>query len=171
MHDIAAIREDAAKFAAGLRRRGIPNAQAVVDEIVAMDSQLRAIKTTLQQSQARRNEVSKQIGAAKARKDEVAAEGLMREVAGLKDAIQEGEENERVLGAKVSDLLAALPNIPSADVPDGPDEEHNVEVKAASPGLFIYPLQRCNIEPLSLMIVLVIKPRTSCPLILTICLK
>ena len=54
----------------------------------------------------------------------------MAEVAGLKEAIQQGEEQERVLQAELSDALAALPNLPAADVPPGKDENDNVPVEA-----------------------------------------
>jgi seryl-tRNA synthetase len=76
--------------------------------------------------QARRNEASKLIGQAKAKKDEAQAAALMAEVAGLKDAIQKGEAEQRDLESRLRDLLAVLPNLPAADVPDGADEAANV---------------------------------------------
>ena len=99
MHDIKAIREDPAAFVAGLARRSAygANAEAVAADLLARDKDLRELLASLQQKQARRNDASKQIGAAKAKKDEAAASALMAEVAGLKEEIQKGEEREREL--------------------------------------------------------------------------
>jgi seryl-tRNA synthetase len=90
MHDIKAIRENTAAFVAALARRPAyaSNAQAVADDLLARDKELRDLLTRLQAAQARRNEASKLIGKAKAQKDEAQAQALMAEVAGLKDEIQ-----------------------------------------------------------------------------------
>ncbi|HEX4077786.1 MAG TPA: serine--tRNA ligase [Rhizomicrobium sp.] len=128
MHDIRAIRDEPAQFAAGLRRRGMAGAQAIADDLLARDRALRALQARLQEAQARRNEAARQVGAAKAQKDEGGATALMGEVAGLKEEIQKGEEEERVQKTELEKILASLPNIPAGDVPDGADENDNVEV-------------------------------------------
>ena len=97
MHDIKAIRDDSKSFVEGLKRRGLADAQQIADKALAEDRALRALQTRLQEAQARRNEASKLIGQAKAKKDEAGARQLMAEVAGLKDEIQKGEEQEREL--------------------------------------------------------------------------
>ena len=127
MHDIKAIRDDPTAFVGGLTRRGFANATSIADDVLARDRELRDLQTRLQQAQSRRNDASKQIGAAKAKKDEALAQKLMTEVSGLKDEIQKGEEDERSRQQALTDLLATLPNLPAADVPDGADEENNVE--------------------------------------------
>ncbi len=134
MHDIKAIRDDTGAFVTRLSRRGLARANAIAEDILARDKVLRDLQTRLQQAQARRNEASKQIGAAKAKKDEALAQKLMAEVAGLKDEIQKGEEDERIRQQAINDLIATLPNLPAPDVPDGADEEHNVEVRARAFG-------------------------------------
>jgi seryl-tRNA synthetase len=126
MHDIKAIRDDPAAFDEGLKKRGLEPLSA---EALKRDAELRALLTRLQTAQARRNEASKQIGQAKAKKDEAQASALMAEVAGLKDEIQKGEEEERRLQAAVNDFLATIPNIPASDVPVGADEHANVEIR------------------------------------------
>ena len=126
MHDIKLIRDDPAAFDDGLRRRGLSSLSA---EVLKRDADLRALLTRLQTAQARRNEASKLIGHAKAKKDETQAQALMAEVAGLKDEIQKGEEEERKLQAALNDFLATIPNLPAPDVPVGPDETANVEVR------------------------------------------
>jgi seryl-tRNA synthetase len=128
MHDIKAIREDRDAFVAGLKRRGIDGADALADDLIARDRELRGVLTRLQEAQARRNDASKLIGRAKAQKDDAQAQALMAEVAGLRDEIQKGEERERILQEGLRKDLLDIPNIPAADVPDGEDESANVEV-------------------------------------------
>jgi seryl-tRNA synthetase len=96
-------------------------------EILELDARRRAAQTTLQELQARRNEASKEIG--KAKREGRDADALMAEVAGLKDRIQQTEEEERATGATLDGFLVSLPNLPAADVPDGPDETANVELR------------------------------------------
>jgi len=134
MHDIKAIRDDREAFVAGLKRRGLADAETIAIDILDRDHGLRALQTRLQQAQARRNEASKLIGQAKAKKDEAQAQALMAEVAGLKDEIQKGEEEERTLKSELDGFVATLPNIPVAEVPDGADESGNVEVLARTWG-------------------------------------
>jgi seryl-tRNA synthetase len=133
MHDIRAIRDNSDAFAQGLARRGLDGA-AVARDLLERDKALRELLTRLQTQQARRNEASKLIGQAKQKKDEAQAKSLMDEVAGLKDAIQKGEGEQRELEAAVRDALAVIPNIPAADVPDGADESANVPVPARAFG-------------------------------------
>jgi seryl-tRNA synthetase len=134
MHDIKAIRDDKAAFIAGLNRRNVAGAQTIAEDILDRDHGLRALQTRLQQAQARRNEASKLIGQAKAKKDEAQASALMAEVADLKGEIQSGEEQERTLKADLDSILASYPNLPASDVPDGKDENDNVEVPARAFG-------------------------------------
>jgi seryl-tRNA synthetase len=128
MHDIKAIRDGRDAFVAALARRPAfrESAGGEADRLLAADKDLRDLLVRLQTMQARRNEASKLIGQAKAKKDEAQAAALMAEVAGLKDDIQKGEAEQRELEGKLRDLLAVLPNLPAADVPDGADENDNV---------------------------------------------
>src|SRR6202166_3707397 len=128
MHDIRAIRENPGQFAAGLARRGMANAQAITDDLLARDRDLRAVQVRLQEAQAKRNEVSRQIAAAKAQKDETRAAALMAEVAGLREQIQQDEDSERLQKGALDEIISALPNLPASDVPGGVDETQNVEV-------------------------------------------
>jgi seryl-tRNA synthetase len=128
MHDIKAIRDNPQDFVRGLMRRGIGEAQALADNLLKKDKELRDLLVRLQTAQARRNEASKLIGQAKAKKDEALASALMAEVAGLKDTIQQGEAEQRVLEKNLRDDLSVIPNLPAADVPEGSDESGNVPV-------------------------------------------
>jgi seryl-tRNA synthetase len=123
MLDIRLIRDDPAAFDAAMARRGNPTDAAT---ILDLDRRRREIVTELQVGQARRNEASKAIGAAKAKKDEDTAAALMAEVATLKQRLPELEADEARLGGELDGLLASLPNLPLADVPDGADEDDNL---------------------------------------------
>jgi len=126
MHDIKQIREDPAAFDAGLQQRGLgPRAAGLLQ----LDEARRAKITEAQALQARRNEASKEIGKAKAVRDESAAEALMAEVAGIKGRMTELESEAAEAGRALDQALAALPNIPAQDVPPGEDENGNVELK------------------------------------------
>ncbi|MEG3086640.1 serine--tRNA ligase [Sphingomonas sp. PB4P5] len=122
MHDIRQIRENPQAFDAALAKRGIAPSAA---ELVALDERRRALITEAQIGQARRNEASKAIGAAKAQKDEATASALMAEVATLKERLPAVEAEERTLGDQLTGLLAAIPNLPLGDVAEGADEDDN----------------------------------------------
>ena len=125
MHDIRLIRDDPQAFDAGLARRGLEPLSA---QIVAADASLRALQTEIQGSLARRNEASKLIGQAMAQGDQGKAEALKAEVVDLKTSLPAKEDAEREQLGALQDILAALPNIPLADVPKGVDEAGNVEI-------------------------------------------
>jgi seryl-tRNA synthetase len=126
MHDIRAIRENPAAYDSAWALKRLP---AQTPAILAADEVLRAALTTKQEAEARRNAASKAIGAAKARKDEAEAARLMAEVAALKETIEQEGKKEAEAAKARDDLLAALPNLPAADVPEGADEEANVELR------------------------------------------
>jgi seryl-tRNA synthetase len=126
MHDIKAIRDNPGAFDAGLARRGLaPRAAG----LIALDDRRRAAILELQKAQERRNAASKEIGAAMGRKDAALAETLKQEVGQLKIAMPEMETREKAAGAVLDAELAAIPNLPLAEVPDGKDEHDNVEVR------------------------------------------
>jgi seryl-tRNA synthetase len=126
MHDIRAIRDNPQAFDEGLRRRGL---SPCAESLVALDEKRRAAILALQTAQERRNAASKQIGLAMARKDTVAASDYRAEVAGLKATMPELEAAEREAGAALEAELAAIPNLPLDDTPDGKDENDNVELR------------------------------------------
>jgi seryl-tRNA synthetase len=126
MHDIKVIRDNPAAFDAGLARRGLAGVSA---SLLALDEQKRQVMQKLQDAQSRRNALSKEIGAAMGKKDLALADQLKAEVAGLKDVITQGEEEERNLTKQLLDAMAVVPNIPMADVPEGKDEHGNVEIR------------------------------------------
>ena len=127
MHDIAFIRANPEAFDTAMKRRG---GEPVADQIVALDAKKREAQTRVQEAQSRRNEASKAIGQAMGQGDKEKAEALKAEVAEIKASMPKWEEAEAAAGAELTDLLARLPNIPAEDVPEGQDENDNVEVSS-----------------------------------------
>lgn len=125
MHDLKYIRENAAAFDAALSRRGAAAASA---EILALDERRRSVLTELQDGQSRRNEASKAIGAAMGKGDTATADALKADVSRLKEKLPQLEEQERTVSGELDALLASIPNLPFDDVPQGADENDNVEV-------------------------------------------
>ena len=128
MHDIRAIRDNPAAFVSGWSSRGVEGAQGLVDEMLTLDTALRAAQTAGQTALAKRNESSKLIGAAMGRKDLVEAERLKGEVESLKGEIAAAEAEEARVGKALRDLLAAQKSLAADDVPEGEDEAGNVLV-------------------------------------------
>jgi len=124
MHDIRWIRDHAEAFDRALRRRGLAPEAA---KLIALDERRRDAIRHFEQAQARRNAVSREIGLAKARKDEATAQRLMSEMFEFKTGIPKLEDKVREAEEELNKALALLPNMPADDVPDGADESGNVE--------------------------------------------
>ena len=124
MFDVKWIRTNPEQFDASMKRRGLEPQSA---NIISLDDARKATVQQLNECQERRNASSKQIGQAKAKGDEEKAQALLKEVADLKSQVQAGEEKEREQTAALNDVLASLPNLLLDDVPDGADENDNVE--------------------------------------------
>ncbi len=139
MHDIKFIRENPTQFDAQLARRGLP---PVSDEILELDKKRRGLQTDAQQLLEQRNAVSKEIGAAKAAKDEAKAATLMATVNALKEKLPALEAEERAIASELDAILSSLPNLPAADTPEGKDEHDNVEIlKNGTPRVFNFTPQ------------------------------
>ncbi|GMM93445.1 serine--tRNA ligase [Qipengyuania sp. MTN3-11] len=125
MHDIAFVRSNPEAFDAAMRAREV---EPAADRILALDARRREALTRVQQAQSRRNEASKAIGQAMAKGDKESAEALKAEVGELKATMPAMEEQAKAVEAELDALLAGLPNLPAADVPQGKDEADNVEI-------------------------------------------
>ena len=124
MLDLRWIRENPGGLDRGLERRGLEPLSA---EILALDSDRRARQTELQGHQTRRNEASREIGAAKkAGRD---ASALIDEVGAIKVRMQTLEDECANLETRIDARLMDMPNLPAEDVPDGADESANVEIR------------------------------------------
>jgi seryl-tRNA synthetase len=124
MHDIKSIRDNPTAFDAGLKRRGLAPLSA---SLLAIDEKRRAAILASEQAQARRNAASKEIGDAKKAKDEARAAKLMSEVAELKTTMPQLELAAKTADEELAKELAAIPNLPLDEVPDGIDEHGNVQ--------------------------------------------
>lgn len=126
MHDIRALRENPELYEKAWAAKGRSGAAA---QALDLDGKVRAAKLASETTQSRRNDLSKRIGQAKGQKDDALANQLMAQVEALKADLAAQGEAERTFSAELQDLLAALPNIPAPDVPEGADEHGNVEVR------------------------------------------
>ncbi len=125
MFDIKWIRDNPEAFDKAMSLR--KNVSVRSADLIAIDERRRAVIVRLNEAQEKRNTLSKQIGQAKAQKDEARAAELMAEVARLKEVIPAGEAEERAVEKELRDILASLPNMALDDVPYGEDEADNVE--------------------------------------------
>ncbi len=125
MFDIKWIRDNPEAFDRAMSQR--KNVSVRSAELIAIDERRRQIIVRLNEAQEKRNSFSKQIGQAKAQKDEAKAAELMAEVARLKEFIPAGEAEERAVEKELRDALSSIPNMALDDVPYGEDESGNVE--------------------------------------------
>ncbi len=124
MHDIRSIRENPKGFDAGLARRGVA---AAAGRVLNLDATRRLLVQSVEVDQARRKVLSAQFGALKA-KGETPPPEMVAELESLKHGLPQGNDEITRLDAALADELAALPNIPAGDVPDGADETANTVV-------------------------------------------
>ena len=123
MHDIRLIRENPEGFDAALAKRGV---SPVAADLLALDERRRAQITTVQEDQARRKILSQEFGKAKSQGIEPSAD-VIAELESIKARAGQGEQEEAALAKELADRLAAIPNLPADDVPEGVDETGNVE--------------------------------------------
>jgi len=124
MFDLRDIRQNPDLYDANWARRGLSRQTPAILEL---DEKHRAIQTELQIVQQMRNEKSKEIGAIKSKGGN--AQAIMSEVSALRDKMSMMEENEAGISDELTTLLSSIPNQLADDVPDGVDENDNVEVR------------------------------------------
>jgi seryl-tRNA synthetase len=134
MHDIRTIRDNPEAFDAALARRGDAPMSAT---LLAVDAERRGKITAAETAQAEQRKASKEVGAAKGRGDEDEFQRLRALVADKKTEIAAMQIEAKELDAKLTDMLARIANLPADDVPDGADEDENVEISTwGTPGSF-----------------------------------
>jgi seryl-tRNA synthetase len=124
MHDIRAIRTDPAAFDRAMARRALP---PVTPVLMPLDADRRVAQTALQEKQARRNLLAREIGQGRRTGADTAL--LEAEATALRDYMVSLEKHVPLLDADIRRILETLPNVLDASVPDGPDETANVELK------------------------------------------
>jgi seryl-tRNA synthetase len=136
MHDIRTIRDNPAAFDAALSRRGIA---PVSSQILAMDEARRAKILAAETAQADANKAAKEVGAAKGRGDDAEFERLRALVSEKKSQIATLNDEAKAEDAALTDLLMTIPNLPDDTIPDGSDEDDNVEIhRHGSPRNFAF---------------------------------
>ncbi len=126
MFDIRAIRDNPDAFRAAFERKQ-KGLGEVVSHMLDHDAAVRKAVSDKQEAEAARNAKSKEIGKAKASGDDALFEQLRNEVAEAKDVIEAAGEQEAAARAELDKLLLGTPNVPMPDVPEGEDEDGNVE--------------------------------------------
>lgn len=126
MHDIRFIRENPDAFDDAMRLRGL---EPQSERLMGLDAKRRAATTQLQELETERNAKSKEIGRAKAQGDEARFEELRSDVERLKRDMENASEAAKTAEEVLNQHLAALPNRPAQDVPEGADETDNEEVR------------------------------------------
>ncbi len=125
MHDIQVIRDNPAAFDAALARRGL---SSMSSRILEIDRTRRAAILAAETAQAEQNKVSKSVGTAKAKGDKAEFERLRALVIDKKNQVIEMNSKVKDQDAVLNDLLMGIPNLGYNDVPDGADEDDNVEI-------------------------------------------
>jgi seryl-tRNA synthetase len=127
MLDITLLRRDLDGVLARLATRKNPQPFLDADTFRALEAERKTLQIRTEELQSRRNQLSKQIGGLKAKGQDTSA--VMAEVGGIGDEMKAGAERLTQIQAALDAMLLHVPNLPAADVPVGPDEHANVEVR------------------------------------------
>ena len=137
MIDPQLLRKDLAGAAAVLARRGYVLDTATFS---ALEAERKSVQVQTESLQSQRNQLSKQIGAAKGKGEN--AEGLMAQVNEIAQQLDAGATRLETLQAQLNDWLLTIPNMPHASVPDGRDAEANQEVRRwGTPGTYSFDVK------------------------------
>jgi seryl-tRNA synthetase len=128
MLDLRFVRENPDTVKATLSRRGL---SLDLTEFLALDAKRRAAQQEIEALRCRRNEVSEEIGRLKKRGQ--SAEDKVAEMRAVGDTIATLENSTREVDEAQRNILLNIPNLPHASVPDGKDENDNVEIRRWSP--------------------------------------
>ncbi len=137
MLDIQALRNDLDHIVTQLKSRKFDFDTAA---FTALEAERKAVQTRTQELQAKRNSTSKQIGIAKSKGED--ASEIMKEVAGLGEALKADEARLAEIQSELQNILLSVPNIPHESTPIGVSEEGNVEVrKVGTPPTFDFEIK------------------------------
>lgn len=127
MLDITLLRKDLDSVIARLEARKSPQPYLDVDAFKALESERKTIQSRTEELQARRNQLSKQIGQLKSKGE--STDAVMADVASIKDELDRSAQRLEQIQPEMQALLLGIPNLPHASVPVGADEHANVEVR------------------------------------------
>ncbi len=129
MLDLRFVRENPEFIKENMRKKFQHNKLELVDQVIAMDSELRSIKPKADGLRAERNKVSKQIGGLMVQGKKEEAEELKKQIAEASEHLVELERKEGELEEKIKNIMMIIPNVIDPSVPIGKDDSENVEVQ------------------------------------------
>ena len=139
MLDIQLLRNDLANVAKRLAQRGFVLDTTTFENL---ENQRRNLQVQTEEWQAKRNSLSKQIGALKGQGKHDEAQAVMDEVAQIKQDLEQTQNDYEVVQNQIDALLLTIPNLPHESVPVGKDEQENVEVrKVGTPRTFDFDIK------------------------------
>ena len=129
MIDIKFLRENPDIVKDNIRKKFQEHKIELVDEVIALDEQHRAVKSHGDDLRSQRNSISNKIGALmrEGKKDE--AEEIKKQVASINSELTENEKKENEYSEKIKEIMMKIPNIIHDSVPVGKDDSENVEVE------------------------------------------
>ncbi len=128
MIDIKFLRENPETVKENIRKKFQDSKLELVDEVISLDAQGRKTQKEADDLRARRNKISKEIGALMAQGKKEEAEAKKAEVAAGAKMLLELEEKEKEINEKITKIMMVIPNIIDESVPIGKDDSENVEI-------------------------------------------
>lgn len=129
MLDLKFVRENPDIVKQNIKNKFQDRKLPLVDEVIELDEQSRAVKQEADNLRAERNKISKQIGALMAQGKKEEAEETKKLVTEKSDYLAKLEEKETELNEKVRTIMMTIPNIIDSSVPIGKDDSDNVEIE------------------------------------------
>ncbi|WP_343601516.1 serine--tRNA ligase [Roseateles sp.] len=140
MLDITLLRKDLDAVIERLQLRKNPQPFLDVERFKALEADRKQVQTRTEELQARRNQLSKQVGMLKGKGEDASA--VMAEVGGIADELKAGADKLELIQQELNGMLMGVPNLPHASVPAGADETGNVEVRRwGTPRSFDFPVK------------------------------
>ena len=140
MLDISLLRKDLGAVVARLEARKTPQTFLDVDAFKSLEAERKTIQSRTEELQAKRNQLSKQIGQLKSKGE--SADAVMADVASIKSELDSSAQRLEQIQPEMQALLLAIPNLPHESVPTGEDEKGNVQVRAwGTPRSFDFPVK------------------------------
>lgn len=129
MLDMKFLRENPEIVKENIKKKFQDHKLLMVDEVIELDKQNRALKQKGDDLRAQRNSLSKQIGGLMAKGEKEEANAIKAQVQAMADEMKETEKQEEELSAKLKNIMMQIPNIIDPSVPLGKDDSENVELK------------------------------------------
>ena len=129
MLDIRFVRENPEIVKENIKKKFQDEKLPLVDEVIALDEEKRAVQKNADDLRANRNKLSKEIGALMAQGKKEEGMALREKVKAQADELDELSKRETELNEKVTKIMMTIPNIIDPSVPVGKDDSENVEVQ------------------------------------------